>query len=135
MFASTSVVTSYCGILTNFVLIIITAIVALKTLIQSLIYSSTGPFWVTDARVTGHLLLLKVHASTLLSINERIKSTQVEYLHMRNTKYKKIKTFYNLHILPSIERGSGHTQGEQRHKKLPSSINLDSKSLKVICHM
>ena len=77
--------------------------------------------------VTGHLLHLKVHISTLPSINERTKSSE-----FKTYKIQNIKTFYRLYLLPSSrERYSACTLDEQRHKKLSSSIDLERRSLKA----
>ena len=76
----------------------------MKTPIQSLIYKMAGLLQVTCTGVICCLLQLKVHVSTLPSIDERIKCNTKKY-----TITKKI--FYRLHTLPSSERYSSCTFG------------------------
>ena len=72
----------------------------MQTLVQSLIYRLAGLLWVTYTGVIGHHYKLKVHLSTLSSINERIGSILAE-----NFKQKyKIKCTKNMLLIthPSL---------------------------------
>ena len=84
--------------------------------------SSTEPHidvgWSTlgdHTRVIGPHYKLKVHISTPPSINEKVKSIRVEYLNVQNTK--KIKIFYELHILPSSSEREKERERERERER------------------